>query len=364
MFLLNYLKFLLTSQNQHGLHSPFVYSLVTECFYDKKKYKEYAILKDFRRDLLRNKEEIKVTDFGAGSKVFKSDRRKVADIARHVGISEKRARLLFRLVNYLGCRNALELGTSVGIGTSALAANKITNVTSIEGCPETARIAQQQFQKFGLENIELRVGKFENVLEEILGAENFGVGSGEKTEKREGWKVESGERIEKRQEKRDKRGELEVRSGEETKISGEWKENREEKRDKRKETREENGEWEVESQAQNRQPETWNQKPETSNLYPETLNLKPETRNRKFDLVYFDGNHQKEATLNYFQKLLPATHNDSVFIFDDIHWSQGMEEAWETIRKHPSVKVSIDTFHIGLVFFRREQAKQHFKIRL
>ena len=144
-------------------------------------------MKDFRRDLLRNEEEIKVTDFGAGSKVFKSDRRKVADIARHVGISEKRARLLFRLVNYLGCRNALELGTSVGIGTSALAANKNINVTSIEGCPETARIARQQFQKFGLENIELRVGQFENVLEEILGAENI---------PEEKWKVESGEKTE------------------------------------------------------------------------------------------------------------------------------------------------------------------------
>ena len=300
-------------------------------------------MKDFRKDLLRNEEEITVTDFGAGSKVFKSDRRKVKEIARHVGISEKRARFLFRLLNYLGCRNVLELGTSLGIGTSALAANKTTKVTTIEGCPETANIARQQFQKFGMENIELKIGRFEEVLEEILKREEWRVESGEteeesgeKTEKREEWKVESGERIEKRQEKRDKR----------------------------KETREENGEWEVESQAQKRQPETWNQKPETSNIYPEALNLKPETPNRKFDLVYFDGNHQKEATLNYFQQLLPTAHNDSVFIFDDIHWSQGMEEAWETICKHPSVKVSIDTFHIGVVFFRREQAKQHFKIRL
>jgi hypothetical protein len=33
--------------------------------------------------------------------------------------------------------------------------------------------------------------------------------------------------------------------------------------------------------------------------------------------------------------------------FDDIHWSPGMEEAWETI-KHPKVTVTIDTFQWGL----------------
>ncbi|HAJ80920.1 MAG TPA: methyltransferase, partial [Zunongwangia profunda] len=57
-------------------------------------------------------------------------------------------------------------------------------------------------------------------------------------------------------------------------------------------------------------------------------------------------------------------HNDSVFIFDDIHLSEEMEEAWKEIQQHPKVQVTIDTFYLGLVFFRREQAKQDFKIRL
>jgi hypothetical protein len=40
-----------------------------------------------------------------------------------------------------------------------------------------------------------------------------------------------------------------------------------------------------------------------------------------------------------------------------------MEEAWETIKNHPKVTVTIDTFQWGLVFFRKEQPKEHFVIR-
>ena len=81
------------------------------------------------------------------------------------------------------------------------------------------------------------------------------------------------------------------------------------------------------------------------------------------DYVFFDGNHQKKATLHYFNLCLPKSQNHSVFIFDDIHWSKGMEEAWEEIKNHPSVTVTIDLFFLGLVFFRKEQVKQHFILR-
>ena len=83
-----------------------------------------------------------------------------------------------------------------------------------------------------------------------------------------------------------------------------------------------------------------------------------------YDLIYFDGNHSKEATLEYFKTCLPSVHNDSLFIFDDIHWSKDMEEAWEKIKTHEKVKVTIDTFQWGLVFFRKEQEKEHFIIRV
>lgn len=251
----SYLNFLSKSQNQHGLHSPFVYDLVTKCFYDKSYHKDYDFIKNYRNDLLRNKQEIEVTDFGAGSRVFKSNKRPVFSIAKNAGITLHRAKLLYRITNYLKIENALELGTSLGIASSAIAANKRTKLTSIEGCPETAGIAAEQFQKYALKNIDLQIGRFEDQFDEIL-----------------------------------------------------------------------------------------------QNL-------------QKFDLIYFDGNHQKEATLKYFKKLLPAIHNDSVFIFDDIHWSKDMQEAWAEIKKHPSVKVTIDTFQWGLVFFRKEQVKQDFIIR-
>ncbi|HNY02908.1 MAG TPA: class I SAM-dependent methyltransferase [Bacteroidales bacterium] len=80
------------------------------------------------------------------------------------------------------------------------------------------------------------------------------------------------------------------------------------------------------------------------------------------DMVYFDGNHKKEPTLAYFGACLPHTHPGTIFIFDDIHWSAGMEEAWNTIRAHPGVKVSIDLYHMGIVFFKDELSKEDYTL--
>ena len=90
------------------------------------------------------------------------------------------------------------------------------------------------------------------------------------------------------------------------------------------------------------------------------LNLK----DKSWDLVFMDGHHNKEATLNYFEALLPQLHSNSIVILDDINWSRGMQEAWAALKAHPQVTVTIDTFFWGLVFFRHEQAKEHFTIRL
>lgn len=82
------------------------------------------------------------------------------------------------------------------------------------------------------------------------------------------------------------------------------------------------------------------------------------------DLAYVDGNHRKDPTMNYFQQLLGKSHENSIFIFDDIHWSKDMEEAWKYIQVHPSVTLTLDLFFIGFVFFRKEQkVQQHFTIR-
>ncbi|WP_029035362.1 O-methyltransferase [Salinimicrobium terrae] len=285
-----YIKFLLRSTNQHGVHSPFVYSLVTKCFYDRKKYPSYALLKEHRKSLLKDKKTIQITDFGAGSKVFKTDTRKVSKMAKNAGISPKRARLLNRLVRYLEVDRAVELGTSLGLGTAAIAAGNMVKITTIEGCPETAKIAGEKFKEFGFDNIQLKVGKFEEFL-------------GEKRIQNSRFKIQD------------------------SKIAS----------------------------TDNRQPTTGNRQQAIHNS---------ELLTQNFDLLFIDGHHQKEATLSYFEKLLPLIHNDSVMIFDDIHWSKGMEAAWEEIKANPKVTVSIDTFQWGLVFFRREQEKEHFVIRI
>lgn len=82
------------------------------------------------------------------------------------------------------------------------------------------------------------------------------------------------------------------------------------------------------------------------------------------DFAFIDGNHRKEPTVRYFQQLLTKINNDSILVFDDIHWSSEMEAAWETIKNNAAVTCSIDLFFIGIVFFRKEfKEKQHFIIR-
>jgi predicted O-methyltransferase YrrM len=253
----SYLNFLYNSKNEHGVHSPFVFDLVTKCFYDNTKYPEYGILKKYRKSLLDDNDSIEVTDFGSGSKIFKSNKRKVAQIAKVAGISSKRAELLFRIVRYFKPNKILEIGTSLGLATSAIAlGNSNSKITSLEGCPNTIAIAKNKSQLYNLNKIDFVNTKFEDYL----------------------------------------------------------------------------------------------------------INCQ---RNKEhFDLIYFDGNHSKKATLEYFEFLLPTITNNSVWIFDDIHWNTEMEQAWESIKNHTKVTVTVDTFQWGIVFFRAEQAKQNFVIRI
>jgi len=82
------------------------------------------------------------------------------------------------------------------------------------------------------------------------------------------------------------------------------------------------------------------------------------------DLLFVDGNHRKKPTLEYFDLFLKKAGRNSIFIFDDIHWSHEMEEAWEEIKQHPSVTLTIDLFFIGLVFFSKDfKVKQDFPVR-
>ncbi|WP_410004650.1 O-methyltransferase [Aequorivita nionensis] len=253
----SYIKFIRLSKNRHGVHSPFLYDLVTKCFNDKTKYSEYEILKSHRKALRSDTSTFEMKDFGQGSRVFKGNARKVSAVVKNAGMRKKRQKLLFRLAKYFKSENILELGTSLGLGTLALSlSNEFAAIHTVEGCPNTLNKAQEYFEKFNLHNIQIH----QQLFSEFLESRNFGT--------------------------------------------------------------------------------------------------------EKYDLIFIDGDHNGERTLGYFNSLLKNIHNDSIIIFDDIYWSKDMTEAWQKIIANEKVTVSIDTFQWGLVFFRKEQPKQDFVIRI
>lgn len=254
-----YLKYYFTAGNGkgHGIHSPFIFDFIIHVLNDKKKYDCYEKIELLRNNLLKNKVEIEVEDFGAGSAVIPFKTRKIKDIAGSSLKQKKFAQLLFRIAKYYQSKTIVELGTSFGITTCYLAsANKTSMVYTLEGAKNIAGIATKTFEKAGLKNIFLTEGNFEKTLPSFLK------------------KIEN------------------------------------------------------------------------------------------VDLLFIDGNHRKKATLDYFEAFLQKSTTQSIFIFDDIHWSKEMEDAWELIRQHDSVTLTIDFFFIGLVFFSKDfKVKQNFTIR-
>ena len=251
----SFMRFLLQSSNQHGIHSPFVFDFISNCFYKKANPIKVSTMNGIRKLACQNQHVIEVTDYGKGSKKFKSNERKIADIAKIAGMNKKKSSFLLNIIEYFNIQNMLEIGTSVGLGTATLSiGNSKAKIISLEGCPNTANAANNLFNTHNLTNIELIIGNFNDTLIQSL-------------------------------------------------------------------------------------------------------------KNNLFDLIYIDGNHQKESTLQYFNECISNTHNDSLLIFDDINWSTEMQEAWSTIKNHPKVTITIDTFFWGIVFFRTSHEKQHFKIR-
>jgi predicted O-methyltransferase YrrM len=252
----SYLGHLVKARTRHGVHSPFVYDLVSQVLRPNDALPEHAAIERLRDDLLNSEQTIRVNDLGAGSRVFDLPIRRVADIARTALKSPKQARMLFRLARYFRTANVLELGTSFGISTLYLAQGaEEGRVFTIEGCPQTWRIAQHHFEQAKQRNIMPVLGSFRTRLPEVL------------------------------------------------------------------------------------------------------------QRMEHVDLVFIDGHHAQEPTLAYFEQCLTKAHNDTVFVFDDIHWSRDMEAAWEAVKAHPRVTVTVDLYNMGLVFLRSEQAREHFTLR-
>ncbi|MNJ86215.1 hypothetical protein D3C87_37040 [compost metagenome] len=83
----------------------------------------------------------------------------------------------------------------------------------------------------------------------------------------------------------------------------------------------------------------------------------------KYDLVFLDGNHTREATLKYIESLFAHTHSNTAFILDDIRWSEDMWDCWKYLASDPRFHVSVDLGRMGILWRREEQTKEHFTIR-
>lgn len=252
----HYFLYRLKAVNKHGIHSPFIYSILNTVIYNKHTYYAYEQIECSRKQLELSIKKVKGDDLGAGAdKNRLVVNKSVKQILYKSVKPAKYAQLIFRLVNYFQPKNCLELGTSLGITTCYIAAaNTNSTVFTIEGCEDIANVAVEQRAALPYKNIKQLIGNFDTILPKII-------------------------------------AELD-----------------------------------------------------------------------RVDFVFFDGNHRKNPTLNYFNLCLTKSHQKSVFIFDDIYWSKEMKEAWEIIKKNDRVTVSIDLFYMGIVFFHKEQVKQHFII--
>ncbi len=82
-----------------------------------------------------------------------------------------------------------------------------------------------------------------------------------------------------------------------------------------------------------------------------------------WDMIFIDANHRYEALTRYWEYIRPYVHENSLVILDDIHWSSGMEKAWQEIQHDTKVTLSLDLFRLGLLFFNTDRQVQHLKIR-
>jgi predicted O-methyltransferase YrrM len=246
------IRFYLQAQTIYNVHSPFIFDFTSNILDDDRYFYAFDKLVRLRSKLLNDTSLVPMIDFGAGSHKGNAPHKQVRVLARTMLTSEYMGAILFKMVDHYRCKNIIELGTALGIGSlyMALAAPHSAKVYTIEGNPFLADLASHQFKQLEVSNITSVKGTFEDQLPEVL------------------------------------------------------------------------------------------------------------RQMKKVDLVYFDGHHQKEATLNYFQQCLPYTTENSIFVFDDINWSAGMQEAWAIIKAHQQVTYSVDLFRAGIVFFKKNLTGQ------
>ena len=251
---LEYIKYRWKAKGRHGIHSPFVYDITDKCLKTLIDTRTQTQLSSLFKQLKSDTREIEIQDFGAGSKKL-SNKRKISSIYTTSSSKGKYGELLYKLTRHYKPKRALELGTSLGIGTSYLQlGNPEMKITTIEACLETRAIALSNFEQLGLNGIDSVHSTFDDYLKQV---------------------------------------------GDES-----------------------------------------------------------------FDLVFVDGHHDGEALLAYMKRLEDITHDETLFILDDIRWSSSMLDAWQTIIVDSRYHVTLDFFRFGIATRRPQQEKEHFLLKL
>jgi predicted O-methyltransferase YrrM len=152
----------------HGIHSPFVFDLVSRVMRNKIDQDIVLKIENMRKKNISDDRIISVQDLGGGSSRMKSSLRRVSDIAAYSAVPRKYGRLLSNMASEFGKPDIIELGTSLGISTMYMAtASPGSVVHTIEGCPSTAEIAKENFEYAGINNVHLINGSFDDIIPEL-----------------------------------------------------------------------------------------------------------------------------------------------------------------------------------------------------
>lgn len=168
-------QFLSGYSKGHGIHSPFVYDVISRVFRNKTDKAVVSRVESIRKEFLGDRRMISVNDLGSGS-VKGSNRKKtrrISDIARYSSVPGKYGILLSNLAREFGDTGIIELGTSLGISSIYMALScPDCKVHTIEGCKETLKIAEENIRKAEVNNIILHCGSFDDCLPEVLDDKN------------------------------------------------------------------------------------------------------------------------------------------------------------------------------------------------
>ncbi len=257
-------RFYRNAVTKYKIHSPFVFEWVTDVLENQRAYYAFDTIAALRAKMLQQNSPLTVTDYGAGpAGQFEGQSEPVqrtttlSRLVRNSGSDVRQGQRLFHLVQLYQPKRILELGSSVGLSTLyiAHAAGSAAQITTLEGCPQSASIARTNLDILGHESVQVITGPFHQTLQQAV----------------DGYDL--------------------------------------------------------------------------------------------LDFVFFDGNHQEEPTLTYVEVCLQKVHDHTIFVLDDVHWSPGMERAWDTINSHPRITMTIDCGDFACAFFRPEfKVKQHFQI--